>query len=124
MTAGFGRSTRRRESIVDRLATVAGLAAVRALPIPTLPIRSRLRDHARMKHEHRPAPTPDAPAVRLDIWLWAARFFKTRSLAKQAIENGRVDIDGQRAKPSRAVRIGDRLGIVRGDEMFEVDVTA
>lgn len=68
--------------------------------------------------------TDNAASVRLDQWLWAARFFRTRSLAKQAIENGRVDIDGQRAKPSRAVRVGDRLGIVRGDEAFEVDVVA
>lgn len=67
----------------------------------------------------------DTPAsARLDQWLWAARFVKTRSLAKDAIENGRVEIDGQRAKPSRSVRVGDRLGIVRGDEMFEVDVVA
>lgn len=62
------------------------------------------------------------PTVRLDLWLWAARFFKTRSLAKQAIESGRVEVDGQRAKPSRAVRSGERLGIVRGEERFEVDV--
>ncbi|MGY3264622.1 RNA-binding S4 domain-containing protein [Lysobacter sp. HA35] len=60
--------------------------------------------------------------VRLDQWLWAARFFRTRSLAKQAIETGRVELDGQRAKPSRAVRVGDRLGIVRGDERFDVAV--
>jgi ribosome-associated heat shock protein Hsp15 len=124
MTAGFGRSTRRRESIVDRLATVAGLAAVRALPIPTLPIRSRLRDHARMKHEHRPAPTPEAPAVRLDIWLWAARFFKTRSLAKQAIEGGKVELETGVARPARGVHVGDRLRIARGEERYEIDVLA
>lgn len=63
-----------------------------------------------------------APTVRLDQWLWAARFFKTRSLAKQAIENGRVEVDGQRAKPARAVRLGDRLDVRRGDERFEVEV--
>jgi ribosome-associated heat shock protein Hsp15 len=68
--------------------------------------------------------TETVASVRLDQWLWAARFFKTRSLAKQAIETGRVDIDGQRAKASRAVRVGDRLGITRGDELFEVDVVA
>lgn len=62
------------------------------------------------------------PTVRLDQWLWAARFFKTRSLAKQAIENGRVEVDGQRAKPARAVRLGDRLDVLRGDERFEVEV--
>jgi ribosome-associated heat shock protein Hsp15 len=49
--------------------------------------------------------------VRLDLWLWAARFYKTRSLAKQAIETGKVDIDGQRAKAARSVRIGDALRI-------------
>jgi ribosome-associated heat shock protein Hsp15 len=62
------------------------------------------------------------PSVRLDLWLWAARFFKTRSLAKQAIETGKVEIDGQRAKASRAVRVGDALAIRRGEELFEVTV--
>lgn len=61
-------------------------------------------------------------AVRLDLWLWAARFFKTRSLAKQAIETGRIEIGGQRAKPARAVRTGDALRIVRGEETFEIEV--
>ena len=63
-----------------------------------------------------------APTVRLDQWLWAARFFRTRSLAKQAIETGRVEIDGQRAKASRAVRVGDRLDVRRGDEHYELSV--
>lgn len=61
-------------------------------------------------------------AVRLDIWLWAARFFKTRSLAKQAVETGKVDVGGQRAKSSRAVRVGDVLVIARGDEAYEIEV--
>ena len=43
----------------------------------------------------------EAPVVRLDLWLWAARFYRTRSLAKHAIETGKVDVAGQRAKPSR-----------------------
>src|SRR4249919_182033 len=60
--------------------------------------------------------------VRLDLWLWAARFYKTRSLAKQAIETGKVDVDGQRAKAARSVRIGDALRIARGEEHFEVQV--
>lgn len=66
-----------------------------------------------------------APAqhdVRLDLWLWAARFYKTRSLAKHAIETGKVDVGGQRAKPSRVVRIGDAMRIIRGEEIFEVEV--
>lgn len=65
-----------------------------------------------------------ANSVRLDIWLWAARFFKTRGLAKQAIETGKIDLDGQRPKPSRQVRIGDTLRVVRMEEIFEVKVTA
>jgi ribosome-associated heat shock protein Hsp15 len=60
--------------------------------------------------------------VRLDVWLWAARFFKTRSLAKHAVETGKVDVGGQRAKPSRLLKVGDALRIARGDEMFEVEV--
>lgn len=64
----------------------------------------------------------DAASVRLDLWLWAARFFRTRTLARQAIETGKVEIGGQRPKPARAVRLGDRLDIVRGEEMFSVEV--
>ncbi|MGV8943586.1 RNA-binding S4 domain-containing protein [Thermomonas sp.] len=61
-------------------------------------------------------------SVRLDLWLWAARFFKTRALAKHAIETGKVDVGGQRAKPARGIRIGDALVIARGEERFEVEV--
>jgi ribosome-associated heat shock protein Hsp15 len=71
------------------------------------------------------APPPSTPAaMRLDVWLWAARFFRTRSLAKQAIETGKVDVDGQRAKPSRLVRAGDAARIQRGEETFEIVVRA
>ncbi len=62
--------------------------------------------------------------VRLDLWLWAARFYRTRSLAKQAIDTGKVDVGGQRAKASRTVRMGDSMRIVRGDEAFEIVVIA
>ncbi len=48
-------------------------------------------------------------SVRVDIWLWAARFFKTRSQAKRACELGRIRVNGQAAKPARELRIGDRL---------------
>lgn len=65
-----------------------------------------------------------AGGVRIDVWLWAARFYKTRSLARQAVETGKVEVDGQRAKPSRQVRLGDALSIVRGDERFDVEVRA
>ena len=66
----------------------------------------------------------ESPSIRLDIWLWAARFFKTRSLAKQAVETGKVEAGGQRAKPSRMVRVGDGLKISRGEESFEIKVLA
>lgn len=69
-------------------------------------------------------PDSSIPSVRLDVWLWSARFFKTRALAKHAIETGKVDVDGQRAKPSRGVRVGDALTIARGEENFEVEVVA
>ncbi len=62
--------------------------------------------------------------VRLDQWLWAARFFKTRALAKQGVETGKVEADGQRAKPARPVVIGDALVIERGGERFEIAVQA
>jgi ribosome-associated heat shock protein Hsp15 len=63
-----------------------------------------------------------AVAIRIDVWLWAARFFRTRSLAKQAVTTGKVEVDGQRAKPSRLVRLGDHIAIARGDERFEIEV--
>jgi ribosome-associated heat shock protein Hsp15 len=76
-----------------------------------------------MHHEQDPsAPLATSPAVRLDIWLWAARFFRTRSVAKHAVETGKVEVDGQRAKPSRSVRAGDALRVARGDEVFEIQV--
>ena len=65
-----------------------------------------------------------ANAVRLDLWLWAARFFRTRTLARQAIETGKVEAGGQRAKASRVVRAGDALRIERAGECFEVQVLA
>lgn len=67
--------------------------------------------------------TIEAPTgVRLDLWLWAARFFKTRSLARQAVVGGKVVVDGQRAKAARVVRIGNALQIERGEETFEIKV--
>ena len=60
--------------------------------------------------------------VRLDVWLWATRFFKTRALAKIAIEAGRVEIDDSAAKPARLVRIGDRVRVVRGEDRYEIAI--
>lgn len=62
--------------------------------------------------------------VRMDKWLWAARFFKTRSLAAKACELGRVQSSGQPAKPAREVRIGDHLHVKNDSGEFEVEVLA
>jgi ribosome-associated heat shock protein Hsp15 len=57
---------------------------------------------------------PDTDAVRVDKWLWAARFFKTRSLAAEAVGGGKVKVNGERAKAAKAVRVGDELAIHLG----------
>jgi ribosome-associated heat shock protein Hsp15 len=62
--------------------------------------------------------------VRIDKWLWAARFFKTRSLASEAVDTGRVKLDGERIKPARSVKIDDKLTIDHGAESWEVLVLA
>ncbi len=63
-------------------------------------------------------------SVRVDKWLWAARYFKTRSAAAEAVLGGHVHVDGERVKPAKGVRVGDRLEIRRGDVVFTVVVTA
>ena len=60
--------------------------------------------------------------VRIDKWLWAARFFKTRALAAEAIKGGKISLNGQRVKPARTVRPGDRLRIRRGLYEFDIHV--
>jgi ribosome-associated heat shock protein Hsp15 len=64
------------------------------------------------------------PRVRMDKWLWAARFFKTRALAARACELGRIDSNGQAAKPAREVRIGDLLQVKNDGGDFQVQVLA
>lgn len=58
----------------------------------------------------------DPPRLRIDKWLWAARLFKTRSLAKTAIEGGKVEVDGQRTKPSKEIEVGAELTVRQGWE--------
>jgi ribosome-associated heat shock protein Hsp15 len=61
-------------------------------------------------------------SVRIDKWLWAARFFKTRALAARACELGRIQSNGQPAKAAREVRIGDRLRVTNDGGDFQVEV--
>jgi ribosome-associated heat shock protein Hsp15 len=62
--------------------------------------------------------------LRLDKWLWAARFFKTRGLAQAAVTGGKVKLNGERAKPAKAVALGDRLTIRIGEFEWAVTVKA
>ena len=62
--------------------------------------------------------------IRLDKWLWCARFYKTRQLAASAIKSGNVQVNSNKAKPSRSLFIGDRLVIDKKGLVFEVDVSA
>jgi ribosome-associated heat shock protein Hsp15 len=61
-------------------------------------------------------------AVRADIWLWAARFFKTRSLAKRAIEAGKIAVNELPCKPSKSLHVGDHVVLQLGTERMEVDI--
>jgi len=61
-------------------------------------------------------------SVRLDKWLWAARFFKTRSVARDAVSGGKVHLNGNRAKPGRTISAGDELRIKRGEEEYVITI--
>ncbi len=62
--------------------------------------------------------------LRIDKWLWAARFYKTRSIAAQAVSGGKVQINGARVKPARAVRVGDIVEVQRNGLVWTVEVLA
>lgn len=66
----------------------------------------------------------DSAAVRLDKWLWAARFFKTRGLARAAVQAGKVTYNGQRSKPAKLVEVGAVIITPRGFDRMEVNVLA
>jgi ribosome-associated heat shock protein Hsp15 len=66
----------------------------------------------------------DDARVRIDKWLWAARFYKTRSLALAAIELGRVRVEGERVKPAREARVGERIELLQGEQRIELVVRA
>ena len=73
--------------------------------------------------QNRPAAS-ETEDVRLDKWLWAARFFKTRSLATDAVNGGKVELNGQRPKPAKEVKVGDLLRIRVGPFVHAVTVRA
>ncbi|MDN7136845.1 ribosome-associated heat shock protein Hsp15 [Pseudidiomarina sp. 1ASP75-14] len=60
--------------------------------------------------------------VRLDKWLWAARFYKTRSLSRQMVQSGKVQVDGQRAKPAKTIVTGQLIKLSQGSSVMEVEV--
>lgn len=66
--------------------------------------------------------TTEPQTLRIDKWLWAARFFKTRALAAEAIKGGKVEINGQKAKPAKTVRVNDELRIRRGPYEYLITV--
>ena len=76
-----------------------------------------------MSRDQTDSPQPSTHSLRIDKWLWCARFFKSRSLAQDAVEGGHVQVNGERAKASRQVKVGDRLRVTRERERFEVEVT-
>jgi ribosome-associated heat shock protein Hsp15 len=90
---------------------------------------------ARQRHDQGPRHAPGADdadersggpsgSLRIDKWLWCARFFKTRGLAQAAVEGGHVQVGGERVKASRLVKVGDRLLITRLQERYEVDIVS
>jgi ribosome-associated heat shock protein Hsp15 len=64
----------------------------------------------------------ESGGVRLDKWLWAARFYKTRSLATAAVTGGEVRVGGERVKPARILKPGDEVQVRRGDDVMEIVV--
>jgi ribosome-associated heat shock protein Hsp15 len=96
---------------------VAGTAASGMLTAHELPAIARL-NMARTKDDD------ESPADRhrVDKWLWCARFFKTRSIAAQAVSGGKVHVNGDRVKPAHNVRVGDRISLILNGVLAEFDV--
>ena len=66
----------------------------------------------------------EQPGLRIDKWLWCARFFKSRSQATAAVAGGLVHVNGERVKPSRAVHVADRVAITRDEQRIELEILA
>jgi ribosome-associated heat shock protein Hsp15 len=67
---------------------------------------------------------PELETIRLDKWLWAARFFKTRKLAAEAISGGKVHVSGQRAKPGKEVKVGSLLTVSKDNYRWDITIIA
>jgi ribosome-associated heat shock protein Hsp15 len=65
-----------------------------------------------------------ADTIRLDKWLWAARFAKTRSVARDLVQSGKVTVNGQKVKPAKTVSVGDTVKCPRGNDVYEVQILA
>ena len=66
--------------------------------------------------------TTSSETQRIDKWLWAARFFKTRALAAEAVSGGKVHLNNDRVKPARTVKVGDQLSITKGQYVYRVEI--
>lgn len=75
-----------------------------------------------MRSENIPDKTTLLDKMRIDKWLWCARFYKTRSLATQAVEAGKVRLDRERVKPARDIKAGDQLFIQVGELIWEIEI--
>ena len=64
----------------------------------------------------------DKEEVRLDKWLWAARFYKTRSIAREMLDGGKVQVNGERGRPAKAVKLGMLISLRQGNDLREVEV--
>ncbi|HBO37600.1 MAG TPA: heat-shock protein, partial [Pasteurellaceae bacterium] len=74
--------------------------------------------------KHSPKDDEKESGIRLDKWLWAARFYKTRSIAKEMIDGGKVHYNGQRTKPNKTVEVGAMIKLRQGNDEKEIEVIA
>lgn len=96
-------------------------------PVPATARQIHIRQSAKKMslHSHKSdRHSGTSAALRLDKWLWVARFFKTRSLAQQAIEAGQVRVNGKTVKPAREARVGDLLDITHSGAYFQCSIRA
>lgn len=123
MGVGLGLSTASRTHPHPGVAKLGTVPRQATRPFASCSGRSPAHEPEARDAPIRPLEGEGGNGIRIDAWLWAARFFKSRALAKQAVERGRVTIAGAACKPSHEVHVGDALHVTRGEETFEVEVT-